>query len=163
MSIANRLLNPWLIFCVWLLLWVGRLWLIPRYFERTLELGYYPPEADSITIPIMANGMLTVVLGPVYAIVLWLLLRRSPIERRSWLGWNHNRPIISLAWTILFGALAALIVQQLVEDIRIGLYWNALADVGWLALWLAVRAMVVSRIRDRNPQNDYVGAVPSAP
>lgn len=149
---TNMLLNPWAIFSMWLVLWVGRLRLIPDYYQRTFELGYYPPEADTIAIPIASNGIVTIVLAPVFAGVLWLLLRRSSADRRTWLAWNRKRWIISLVWTVLFVACAVSVLSGLAEDIRIGLVFNALADIGWFFLWLAVRALVVSRISDRDSQ-----------
>ena len=59
---ANILLNPWVILCGWLVLWAGRLRLIPDYYQRTFELDYYPPEADAIAIPIASNGIMTILL-----------------------------------------------------------------------------------------------------
>jgi hypothetical protein len=148
----NKLLNPWVIFCVWGLLWVARLRLVADYYQRTYELGYYPPEADSIAIPIMGNAMMTIVLAPVFAGLLWFLLRRSPAERRTWLAWNRKRWGISLAWTVPFVAFALSVLFGLVEDIRIRLFFNVVADVCWFFFWFAVRAVVVSRIPDGVPQ-----------
>lgn len=159
---ANILLNPWLVFCVWLVLWAARLRLIPDYYQRTFELGYYPPEADTIAIPIAGNGIMTILLAPVLAVVFWLLLRRSPVERRTWLAWNRKRWIISLAWTVVFVACALSVISGLAEDIRIRLPFNALADIGWLFLWLAVRAVVVSRICDRDSQTPNKALQPTA-
>jgi len=105
---AAKLLNPWLIFSAWLILWAGRLLLVPAYYQRTLELDYYPPEADSIAIPIAANGMATILFAPVFAGLLWLLLRRSPIERRMWLAWNRKRWVISLAGRFFLAHLRCL-------------------------------------------------------
>jgi hypothetical protein len=149
MTRANTLLNPWLVFCAWLLLWGGRLWLIPTYYQKTWELGYYPPEADTIAIPIASNGVMTVVLAPFLALALWLLLRRPPVERRTWLAWNRQRWVISLALTVLFGFFALVTLPNLREDIHIHLPLNALADVGWFFLWFALRAVAVSRIPPR--------------
>jgi hypothetical protein len=143
---AKTLLNPWLIFSAWGVLWVGRLWLIPAYYQRTWELGYYPPEADSIAIPIAGNGIMTIVIAPFFAVLLWALLRRSPSDRRTWLAWDHKRWVISLVWTVVFAAFALFTLPGLREDIRAQLPINALADVVWFFLWLAVRAVVVSRI-----------------
>lgn len=142
----NKLLNPWVVFAFWAVLWFGRLRLIPAYYQRTFDLGYYPPEGDTIAIPIAANGIMTIVIAPVFAIVLWLLLRRSPAERRTWFAWNRQRWVLSLIWTALFVAFALMALAGLKEDIHIKLYLNSLADVGWFFFWLAVRAVVVSRI-----------------
>ena len=145
------LLNPWVLFCAWLLLWTSRFWLIPAYYQRTLELGYYPPESDTIVIPIAGNAIMTILLAPVFAGALWLLLRGSHQELRTWLTWNPKRWIPSLAWTLVFGALALSVIPRFVENVRIRLYLNALADIGWLVLWLGVRAVVVSRITSAGP------------
>lgn len=144
------------------MLWAGRLRLIPDYYQRTFELGYYPPEADTIAIPIAGNGIMTIILAPFFAVVLWLLLRRSPVDRRTWPAWNRKRWIVSLAWTVLFVGCALSVLSGLVEDIRIGLLLNALADVGWFFLWLAVRAVVVSRISDRASQMPNTTLPPTA-
>jgi hypothetical protein len=150
----NALLNPWLIFCAWLFLWAARLRLIADYYQRTFELGYYPAEADTIAIPIASNGVMTILLAPVFALVLWLLIRRSIAERRRWFAWNRKRWILSLTWTLLFSAFALLILPGLAEDIRIRLPLNAIADVGWFLFWLAIRALVVSRISsEEKPQS----------
>jgi hypothetical protein len=161
---ANTLLNPWVIFCIWLVLWAARLRLIPDYYQRTWELGYYPPEADTIVIPIAGNVVLTILLAPVFALALWLMLRRSSFERRIWLAWHRRRWVVSLAWTLLFSSLAILTLPTLAEDIRIGLPINAVADVGWFFLWLAVRAVVVSRIPEGGlTPNEASQAIPAMP
>lgn len=143
---ANIVLNPWVIFSVWLLLWAGRLWLIPAYYQRTFELGYYPPDADTIALPIASNAVMTILLAPVFAGALWLLLRHSRVERRTWFAWCRKRWVISLGWTLLFCFLSLEVLSGFAEDVRIRLPLNALADICWFILWLAVRAVVVSRI-----------------
>src|SRR6476646_8127516 len=100
---ADALLKPWLIFCGGLTLWAARLWLIPFYYQKTLELGYYPPEADSIAIPVVYHAFMTIVLAPVLTLCLWLLLRRSSADRRTWFAWNRSRWVLSVLWTALFG------------------------------------------------------------
>ena len=163
---TNTLLNPWLIFCAWLVLWAGRLWLIPAYYQRTFDLGYYPEEADSIAIPIAGSFISTIILAPIFALALWLLLRRSPVERRTWFAWERKRWIISLAWSVLFGVFAGMSLWNLREDIHVRLPFNALADVAWFFMWFAVRALVISRIPSQHfsgsrPQNPF--QAPAAP
>jgi hypothetical protein len=143
---ANALLNPWVIFCAWAVLWAGRLWLIPVYYQKTSELGYYPPEADSIAIPVVSHAFMTVIVAPFFAAALWLLLRRSSVDRRIWCAWNRQRWVLSLMWSVLFVLFALTTLLILRDDVRARLPLNALADVCWFLLWLAVRAVVVSRI-----------------
>jgi hypothetical protein len=143
---ANIILNPLMIFALWLLLWAGRLWLIAAYYQRTWERGYYPPKADTIAIPIAGNGVMTIMLAPVFAGALWLLLRRSPVERRTWLAWSRKHWVVSLVWTVPFCLFSLSVLPGFAEDVRIKLPLNAAADVGWFFFWLAVRAVVVSRI-----------------
>lgn len=142
----NKLLNPWVIFGLWVVLWLGRLWLVPAYFQRKLDLNYYPPEGDTIAIPIAGNEVMTIFVAPVFAIGLWLLLRRSESSHRSWLAWNRQRWVLSLIFSIPFVFFALLALTGLREDLQLKLYLNSLADIGWFFFWLALRAVAVSRI-----------------
>lgn len=49
---GNRGLHGWLIGLFVLGLWWTRFFTVPEYFQRTYELGWYPPDGDSIGIPI---------------------------------------------------------------------------------------------------------------
>lgn len=126
-------------------LWAARMPLVQAYYERTLRLGYYPPEADSIGIPIASEAILTALLAPVLALCLWLVLRRSP-PRYTWLAWSSGHRVWSGFWTLLFGLFICQTGLFLLENLRIGLPLNALANAGWAMIWLELRAAVVSQL-----------------
>jgi hypothetical protein len=146
---ANALLNPRVIFCAGVVLWAGRFWTFPAYMQRTFELGYYPPEGDTIELPMAGNAIFNLIIAPVFAMALWLLLRKSKPERRSWFSWHRERWALSSMWTVIFGVIALAALLPLGEDIRINLPFNALLDVAWFFFWLAMRGVVVSRISPR--------------
>jgi hypothetical protein len=84
-----RCLRPVFVFLFTCFLWIIRIPLVQAYYERTLHLGYYRPDADSISIPIAGEAVATFVLFPILAILLLLLLWHFP-PRCSWLAWNKK-------------------------------------------------------------------------
>lgn len=139
------LLGHGFLFSLWVVLWIARLFSVPLYYIRTQALGYYPVHADSIGIPIAGNVIITLLIGPFIAWFLWVLLRGSPGDR-SWFAWCRPRPVASLAWTLLFAALALHCLASLRDAIAIDLPLNAVADACWAFLWLAMRSVMVSRL-----------------
>ena len=129
------------------LLWTVRAALVTPYYQRKDALGYYTAASDSIGIPIFGEWIATAVLLPVVFIALWLLLDDRPADYGySWAMWNKARWGWSGAITLLFAALFAFTTTLLVENIRLGLPFNAAANIGWLAVWLELRAVAVSKL-----------------
>ena len=126
-------------------LWAVRIPLVQAYYERTLRLGYYRPDADSIAIPIAGEAISTFMLFPVLAIFLFLILRCFP-ARCSWLAWSKKQWIWSAFWTLLFGLFIYQTADYLTENVQIGLQPNALVNIGWILVWLELRAVVVSKL-----------------
>src|SRR5438105_1541285 len=99
--------------------------LVQAYYERTLRLGYYRPDADSIAIPIAGEAVATFILFPALALCLFLILRRFP-ARCSWLAWNKAHWGWSAFWTLLFGLLIFLTAHYMLENVHLGLQRNVL-------------------------------------
>ncbi len=141
-----RLSYTWLIGALFMTLWACRWFLVPRYFERTAQLGYYPPEADAIILPIVGNCFSTILLSPIWLIFLWLTLRQSPQTPR-WFAWNRSRWGWSLFWTSITIVFIYASLESMVENIRISLPVNAIADALWACAWFLLRGVVVSRLK----------------
>jgi hypothetical protein len=140
-----RYLRPAFVFLFACGLWAVRMPLVEAYYERTLRLGYYRPDADSIGIPIAGEAVSTFMLFPVLAVCLFLVLRRFP-ARCSWLAWSKRQWGWSAFWTLLFGLFIYQTTDYLVENLQIGLQRNALVNIGWILVWLELRAVIVSKL-----------------
>lgn len=127
-------------------LWWLRLETIPPYFQRTLELGYYATDSDTIAIPIAGNAVLTFVGFPFVVGLLWLALRRYPLDC-SLLSWSPRRRFAAIAWTGIFLGLVAYELNMCVREAEIGLPFNAVVDVLWVVAWLWLRAVIVEKVR----------------
>ena len=120
--------------------------LVNAYYERTFDLGYYLPDADSIGIPIASNAVMTVLLFPVVLAVLWAILTNFP-ARYGWLAWHKRQWFWSAFWTLMCGYLIYQTLDILRENWKIGLPLNALSNLGCIMLWLELRAILVSKLR----------------
>ena len=76
------------------------------YYETNLRRGVYPPEADSIGIPIMQFMAGWLVTLPVVLAFIWFALREYP-GSVSFLAYNSTRPAWSAVWSALLGVAAA--------------------------------------------------------
>lgn len=142
----QRVLCAWAVGIFVFGLWCSRLFTIPEYFERTLALGWYPPDADSIAIPIAGGGLLTFFAAPCWVLGLWLALRRFPPRVRL-LAWSDDRIGSTLLWTVACAALCYFEVTDLISAVRLGLPLTATVAILWIAAWLLLRAILVSRER----------------
>ena len=142
---AIQYVRPAFVFFFACVLWAVRMPLVQAYYERTLRLGYYRPDADSIGIPIAGEAVFTFMAFPVLIICLCLILRRFPI-RCSWLAWSKKQWGWSAFWTLLFALFIYQTADFLSENLRLGLQRNALVNVGWMLVWLELRAVVVSKL-----------------
>lgn len=135
--------SPWPLAVLVVTLWWGHLALGRAYYQRAYEAGYFPPEADSITIPIMGGAVGTVVLFPVVALGLWLVLRRYPRHCRL-TAWDSHRPIRSLLWTLLAARLVWGEITTAVDCIQLRLPLHVASSMAWLLCWLWLRSVVAS-------------------
>jgi hypothetical protein len=142
---AVRYFRPAFVFLLVCALWGVRIPLVQAYYERTLHLGYYPPEADSIGIPIAGEAITTFVLFPVLVACLTLILRRFPTPC-SWLAWSKRQWVWSAFWTLLCGLLIYQTADFLMDNLHLGLQRNALANAGWMLVWVELRAVIVSKL-----------------
>jgi hypothetical protein len=113
------------------------------FYERTLELDWYPPDGDAIAIPIAGNASLTLLGLPVLAAILWRVVRRCP-PWISLLAWDPHRMGASVAWTMLTGFMVALRIDSARLSARLGLPAEVVVDCAWVGVWLLLRAVLVS-------------------
>jgi hypothetical protein len=83
------------------------------HYYRELSRGAYPPEADSISIPIFQFTVGLGMLSPALATIVWAATRHYP-SGAPLLTWSVLRPLRSWAWTVLFGAAALLLAADAV-------------------------------------------------
>jgi hypothetical protein len=77
--------------------------------------------------------------------LLWLVLWKYPPEVRL-LAWCSDRPGLSLFWSLLLGASVAFNAWSAATELRSSAYAAALCDIGWALCFVALRAVVVSRV-----------------
>jgi hypothetical protein len=117
--------------------WLVQPLLVVRYYSAQLARGAYPPEADSISIPIAEAWIAWLLASPVIAAMLFLALRRyraGPAYRAL----DRVRPWRGAAIAVLAITATALVLKNAVADYRDGYPGLALAQFpGLLALvWL---------------------------
>lgn len=140
----KRALYAWATGTFVLGLWWSRMYTVPEYYERTYELGWYRWDGDAIAIPIAGSALATMFATPFVAVTLWLVLRRFPARVRL-LAWSKRRNGSSLLWTAGCAALCYVEITNLVEAARLRLPLTFAATLSWLATWLLLRAVLVSR------------------
>jgi hypothetical protein len=77
--------------------------------------------------------------------LLWLVLWKYPAEVRL-LAWCPERPGRSLLWSLMLGASVAFSAWSAATELAASEYAIALCDVGWALCFVALRAIVVSRV-----------------
>jgi hypothetical protein len=140
----KRALLAWIIGTIVLGVWWARFFTVPEYFQRTYELGWYPPDGDSIGIPIAGNGIATLFATPFFALALWLSLRRFPTRVRL-LAWSDDRIGASLLWTATCALLCYFEITNLIEAVRLRLPLTFTVTLTWITIWILLRAILVSR------------------
>ena len=75
------------------------------YYVTQQGRGAYPPDGDTIAIPIYEFAMGLLFLSPVYAVTVWLAVR-SYRGGRPLLAFDTMRPVQSVFWSLLLGGLA---------------------------------------------------------
>ena len=114
------------------------------YYGEMLRKGAYPPLADSIGIPIYYTSRAAILLGPVFCLLLILILWRYPGSVPLFV-WNPTRRAWSWACTGLFAVLIAITATGLVDVWQ----WKLPIEFVNLSLWiwllLLFRAVLVAR------------------
>ena len=92
------------------------------YFWFLGSSGLLPPDGDTIFIPIMGNLIFSIVTAPLVLVLAWFCLRRYNGNARL-LSWRADRPVRSIAATIIFGSLFLVWGFVAVIDLARDLYW----------------------------------------
>ncbi len=143
----------WLIWSLSTVLWVAHPFIMMKYLEVTQRLGWYPPEADSIGIPIVGGFLLAIVGYPVM-FVLCRKATRCLTTPFSLFRWDTSRPWRSALVSLVFFALvassihSALHSRRLLDEIRASQFsqmqdaavYRMVFSLGWVALWLVLRS-----------------------
>ena len=108
------------------------------------ERGAYPPNADTIAIPIYYFTQALLWLAPVYALLTWAALRKY-VGGRSWWEFDTDRWLVSAFWTLLYGGLAAQNVYEAGHSALMRMPVSVLCALLWAYLFLCVRASLAGR------------------
>jgi hypothetical protein len=115
------------------------------YFSAAKR-GVFPPEADSISIPIFQFTAGLVLVSPFFLLVLWASTRRYP-GQEPLLTWAPRAPVQSWAWSLFFGAAAALMVMDVLICVRGLDPIGAVHRTSCAYMALVLRASAVGRLR----------------
>lgn len=118
-------------------------WFTSHYYSWMLEQNAYPPDADSIAIPIMANLMAWIVWGPALGTGLFFVFRKLKPPFRIFV-WDEEKKLKS--WLISIGCLIpiALLVYEAMRSVP----WKNHVEIGysiwWISVWLLIRAALLT-------------------
>ena len=145
--------SPWFFTIILSGLWIANISLVSNYFNRTQELEYYSPEADSIGIPIAGNAAFTIILAPVIALLIYRIHKKYPKHCGIFI-WRKDRLAASSVITLISIGAFLILISSLIEDIRIELPKNAAADLLWIYVWITLRAVWISLLKPRVTEQD---------
>jgi len=122
------------------------------YWPLVLRSGVLPPHGDSISIPMFGSVLATLLVSPFILGVAWLCLRRYNPQSRLF-TMRRDRPIRTIAATVIFGGTAALFVFGVVFSVVTGLRdarpWYEYLLTGYALAWvpwlLGVRAAAIDQ------------------
>ena len=149
------------VFFIWTLstiLWVAHPFIMMKYFEVTQRLGWYPPEADSIGIPII-GGFFLAIAGYPLLFVLCRKATRNIAHSFSFFSWDMSRGWRSLTISLIFLALAGLSVQSVIHSHRLlgeiraseflemqdAAIYRVVFSLGWVVFWLVMRGCFMTQ------------------
>lgn len=119
------------------------------YWPQVLRSGVLPPDGDSIGIPMFGSVLATLLVSPVVVGLAWLCLRRYNPATTLW-SLRRDRPVRSIAATILFGAASLAVAAGVVDSLRLPLPWYEYLWSAYLVAWLpwlfALRAAVIDQL-----------------
>ena len=95
-----------------------------------LTLGMYPPNADSIAIPIFQSSFLTIIFSPVMALYLYLAVRNYKANVKIFSWKNSKRYILSLIFTTPFFILSILFIYIWIDTKHyiMAIHWLFIAN-----------------------------------
>ena len=109
------------------------------YYRTQDERGAYPPNADSIGIPIFAFAVGVLILSPFYALAVWGAAR-SYRGGLSLLAFDRARPARAIFWSVTLGGLALYGVGSAVYSAVQVLPLDCLASLLWAYLLACLRS-----------------------
>ena len=109
------------------------------YYEEELRRGAYPPNADSIMIPISQNTMGWLLFTPAMVLVAALAFWRAP-RRVRLLAFDRARPIWCGVWSVAFGLLSIDGARWLARSLIEHHWWDAGHSALGVVAALALRA-----------------------
>ena len=144
---------------VWLaiLLFVTAPFVKASYYSIELHRGSFPPDGDSLGIPIGAFTIGLLITAPFTVGFLWFCLHRYP-GSVSLVAWNRARPYWSLGWSALFGAIVLDELRTLRLRHAAVHPLDAAQAVAAIYFFLALRALVIVRAQDRPDSLSRVGS-----
>jgi len=148
----------WLIWLLGLLLWIIHPFIMISYYEVTQLLGWYPPEADSIGIPIIGGFIVGLVGLPLF-IILCLSATRRISKPLNILEWDNNRAWRSIIVTLIFGFFAISCLEsiyysfKLLDEIKTSPFIDhklptmirMVLSVGWAIFWILIRSSFLTQ------------------
>jgi hypothetical protein len=118
------------------------------YWPQVLRSGALPTDGDSIGIPMLGSILMTFVISPLFFAVAWLCLRRyNPKTRLAII--RRDRPIRTIAATLVFGGAVVFLVITAIVDLMDTLPWYDYLWIGYALIWvpwlLGLRAAVIDQ------------------
>ena len=125
--------------------WVAALLWLTLPVENTFTLiieqarGVFPPDGDTIAIPLFQGGLLLLVLSPIYAFFLWLAARDYQGGRRLF-SFDAAKPVQSALWSLLLGGAATLAAASATQSLWLIEPLDAAEALAWAYLLLCLRS-----------------------
>lgn len=110
------------------------------YWTSVLEAGVLPHDRDSVAIFIFGDVVVAMIAAiPMLALTkLALILKAGPFRLR---GWNKDRPILSIVWSLALGCPALYLMVMTVQDLITPWPWYAyvwILQIAAVIVWLLV-------------------------
>jgi hypothetical protein len=136
--------RPLMLFAVLLIL--SQPIFIPLHYLWNELAGAYPPDADSIGIPIFFGWIAWIIFAPVaFACSVWALAR---YPGSVWLfNWDYNRPGWSIGWSFVFLLLVMALGLEIFSDLRWVNLPSLLNDGMWMLLLIELHSIVIAKER----------------
>lgn len=123
-----------------------------NYFNVTQQRGYYPPNADSIGIPIFSYYIMWFFMTVIVMTKVVSLLKRYPPEVLTVL-WSKKQPYKCLGWTAAMLVVVLFKIFSCVDMIKEKLTFNAVYDAAWVVLAVWIWALIVAELEAKENQS----------